>query len=95
LFENIQDKRVKHEKGYDLYLQIPEEDYFLIYEYVNYEAAFDILHQFLQIYEDDGRPDIIRVKHDKDNHTVNIKAILRYEGNKHTDMKMRPNYLKH
>lgn len=94
MLESIIDRRVKHDEGYDLYLEIPEKEYLQIYEDINTEAAEDILHQFLHLYQDDGRPNNIEIKHDKNNHTVNIKALLEYEDNDHTKEKILPNHLR-
>ncbi|KJF25471.1 hypothetical protein [Clostridium aceticum] len=93
MLESVLDRRVKHEGGYDLYLEIPEKEYLQIYEDVNNEAAENILKQFLQLHQDDGRPDHIEIKYDRNNHTINIKALLKYEGNDHTKADTLPNYL--
>lgn len=80
------ERRVKKDDGgYDLYLEIPEKEYLNIYEDVNDEAATNILKLFLGYHRDDGRPDSIKIKHDKANHSINIYAFLNYEDNTHTD----------
>lgn len=95
MLESVFDRRVKHETGYDLYLEMPEKEYLQIYEDINTESASDIVHQYLHLYQDDGRPEKVEIKHDKNNHTINIKTLLRYEGNDHTEEKILPNYLRH
>lgn len=86
MLESIFNRRVKHDTGYDLYLEIPEKEYLLLYEDVNNEGGKEILHQFLQLQQDDGRPHNIEINHNKKNHTINIKALLKYEGNDHTEV---------
>ncbi|AOY78447.1 hypothetical protein [Clostridium formicaceticum] len=95
MLESVSDRRVKHEAGYDLYLEIPEKEYLQIYEDVNNEAAETILKQFLQLHQDDGRPDHIEIKYDKNNHTINIKALLSYEGNDHTKAETLSDYVRY
>lgn len=95
MLESVFDRRVKHEVGYDLYLEIPEKEYLQIYEDVNNEAANDVVEQFLYLHQDDGRPQRVEVKHDKNNHTINIKALLTYEDNNHREAKILPNHLRH
>ncbi|SET42009.1 hypothetical protein SAMN05660297_02351 [Natronincola peptidivorans] len=95
MLESVFDRRIRHETGYDLYLEIPEKEYLQIYEEINNEAASDILQQFLQLHQDEGRPDYVEINYDKNNHTINIKALLRYEGNDHTAERILPNHLRH
>lgn len=84
MLNSIMERRVKRDDGYDLYLEIPEKEYLNIYEDVNEEAANNIIDLFLGYHRDDGRPESIKIKHDKGNHTINIYAFLDYLGNTHT-----------
>jgi len=38
----------------------------------------------LEHYQDDGRPQMVKINYDKDNHSINIQADLSYEENGHT-----------
>jgi len=53
------------------------------------------LYQFLHLYQDDGRPENVEIKHDKNNHMVNIKTLLKYEENDHAKEKNLPHYIRH
>lgn|GEM_PF-1140571 len=90
----IEDRRVRLEHGYDLYLEIPEDEYFLAYNDVNETAANNILSLYLSYHQDDGRAEHIEIRHDRNNHTVNIRAFLNYENNTHTDAEPRPKHLR-
>jgi len=93
MLESIYNRRIKHDAGYDLYLEVPESEYLLLYEDVSNEGGKEILQKFLQLQQDDGRPQNIEINHDKKNHIINIKALLQYEGNNHTEAENLPNYL--
>jgi len=84
MLNSILDKRVRKDQGYDLYLEIPEKEYFNVYEDVTEGNASNIVDIFLEHYQDDGRPEMIKVNYDKNNHKINIRATLSYEGNDHT-----------
>ncbi len=90
----IQDRRIRIEDGYALYLEIPEEEYFLAYDGINETAANNILSLYLNYHQDDGRAEQVEIRHDSNNHSVNIRAHLNYENNTHTDQKPRPNHLR-
>lgn len=94
MLNSILDRRVKKEHGYNLYLEMPEQEYFNVYESVNEKDARNILDLFLEYHQDDGRPQNINVSHNKNNSMVNINAFLSYEGNDHTDARVTPNYLR-
>ncbi|WP_129596728.1 hypothetical protein [Anaerophilus nitritogenes] len=94
MINSIQERRIKIENGYELYLEIPEKEYLFSYdENVSIENAKDLLSQYLQVHQDDARLDHVQIKHDKNNHSVNIKANLIYEGNDHTKAKYIPDHL--
>ncbi len=95
MLNSIQDRRVRTEHGYDLYLEIPEKAYLEVYEDVDHHSAENILKLYLEYYSDDGRPEELKVKHDRNNHTVNIHTHLVYENNTHTDAYVRPNPIRH
>ncbi|ABR49199.1 hypothetical protein Amet_3059 [Alkaliphilus metalliredigens QYMF] len=91
----IFERRVKMEEGYKLHLEIPEKEYLNVYEDVNEKAASEILQQFLAYHQDDGRVEEIKIKHDRNNHTVNIHTHLNYLGNDHTAQVGIPNHLRY
>ncbi|WP_053957587.1 hypothetical protein [Inediibacterium massiliense] len=94
MINSIQERRVKVKNGYQLYLEIPEKEYLFAYdENISTENAKDLLNQYLEVHQDDGRLDHVEIKHDKNNHSVNIKASLIYEGNDHTKGKYIPSHL--
>lgn len=95
MLNSIQDRRVKNEDGYDLYLEVPDKEYLQVYEDVNEDGANNILNLYLEYHSDEGRPQGLKIKHDTKNHTVNIHTRLTYEGNDHTDAYIRPNPIRH
>jgi len=85
LLNSILDRRVRKDKGYDLYLEIPQNEYFNVYEDVTEDNARNIVDLFLEHYQDDGRPQMVKVNYDKNNNSINIRVALSYEGNDHTE----------
>ena len=85
MINSILDRRVRKDHGYDLYLEIPQNEYFNVYENVTEENARNIVDLFLEHYQDDGRPNMVKVNYDKNNNSVNIRATLSYEGNDYTE----------
>ena len=94
LLNSIEDRRVRLEHGYDLYLEIPEDEYFNAYNGVNETAAHNILSLYLSYHQDDGRAEDVVIRHDKNNHSINIRAFLNYEDNTHTDAVPVANHLR-
>lgn len=95
MINSIIERRVKTNDKYKLYIEVPEEDYLLTYDRnISIENAKDILGQYLNVHQDDGRIENVEIKHDKNNHSINIKADLCYEGNDHTIAKYTQNYLR-
>lgn len=93
MLNSILDRRVRKDKGYDLYLEIPESEYFNFYEDVTEDNALNILELFLEYHNDDGRLQEVKINYDKNNNSINIRAALSYEGNDHTDPRIMPDYL--
>lgn len=85
MINSIIDRRVRKKEGYDLYLEVPEEEYFNFYKDVTEKEAHNILDLYLEHYQDDGRAENVKVNYDKGNHSINIKADLNYIGNDHTN----------
>lgn len=96
MINSISERRVKLKNKYKLYLEVPEKEYMLIYDdEISVKNARDILTQFLKYHQDDGRIENTEIKHDKNNHSINIEADLLYIGNDHTVQKNVPTYLNH
>ncbi|TDT51117.1 hypothetical protein [Fonticella tunisiensis] len=93
MLNSIRDKRIQRDGLYELTLQIPEDEYFSVYDTVTIESAQDILQQFLDYHQDDGRPDEVDINYNKNGHVVNITANLHYIGNEHTEPRHTPNRL--
>ena len=96
MLNSISERRIKLKDKYKLYLEVPEQEYMMVYnDEVSVKNARDILTQFLKYHQDDGRIENAQIKHDKNNHSINIEADLNYIGNDHTDPKTLPTYLNH
>lgn len=93
MLSSIRENRIQRDGLYEITLQIPEKDYFDVYTSVTVGSAHDILASYLDYHQDDGRPDSIDIKHNKNGHVVNITADLHYLGNAHTEPRHTPNRL--
>ncbi len=86
MLNSIREVRVRNKKGlYDLTLEIPEKEYFLVYNDVNQESAHNIIKQYLVHREDDARPENIAIDYDRNKHMVSLTSELHYLENDHTD----------
>ncbi len=86
MLNRIRETRTRDEDGiYTLTLEIPEKEFFLVYNDVDNESANDLLKQYLVFRQDDARLATVDIKHDKNNHMVNVVSELNYLGNDHTD----------
>lgn len=95
MLNSISERRVKLSDKYKLYIEIPDEEYLMIYNGdISVENARDVLWQYLQYHQDDARVENVEINHDRDNHSINIEADLIYVGNDHTTGRYRPNYLR-
>lgn len=81
MFNESRESRIKKENGYHLTLQIPENEYFFVYDSVSQQNATEIINHYLKIRQDDGQPRNIDIKHNKNAHVVNVEADLNYIGN--------------
>lgn len=84
LFNRIREKRIERDGQYELTLQIPEDEYFDVYDTVKAEAANEILSNYLTLKQDDGRVGEVNISHNKNGHVVKIITDLHYTGNEHT-----------
>jgi hypothetical protein len=85
LFNSIREKRIQRDGQYELTLQIPENEYFDVYDTIKAEAAHEILSNYLTLKQDDGRVGEINISHNKSGHMVKITTELHYIGNDHTE----------
>jgi hypothetical protein len=85
--------RIRKGDIYNLILEVPEREYFQIYEDLGSEAAEDILQQYLVYHGDDGRYSDVEIQYNKNTHIVSIHADLRYDDNDHTEMPYLPPHL--
>jgi len=96
LLNSISERRIKLKDKYKLYLEIPEKEFLTVYDReIGVKNARDLLSQYLYYHRDDGRIEAVEIKHDKNNHSINIEAELWYVGNEHTVQEPRPDYLNH
>lgn len=93
MLNRIRERRIERDGIYELTLQIPEDEYFNVYDDVTEYSATEILGNYLTKYQDDARFDNVRIKHNKNGHVVDIKAELRYIDNDHTDASPIPDML--
>ncbi|RKD31463.1 hypothetical protein [Thermohalobacter berrensis] len=88
MLNSIVESRKREENGiYRLNLSVSEKAYFSVYDSVNEDAGYEIIDQYLNYHQDDGRPEKVQVKYNKNSHIINISAELHYTDNKHTDPK--------
>ena len=86
MLNRIRETRTRDEKGiYTLTLEIPEKEFFLVYNDVDNESANDLLKQYLIFRQDDARLATVDINHDRNNHMINVVSELNYLGNDHTD----------
>lgn len=78
---------------YGIILDVPDKEYFEIYNDLDNEAAEDILKQYMTYHGDDGRYSDVSIIHNKDSHIVSIHAKLHYEENDHTEQFNLPHHL--
>lgn len=94
MLNSIFERRVRHEDGYDLILEIPEREFYQIYENLDEGSAEEVISTFLEYHQDDGTPSDIEIKHNKNTHIVTISAMLNYLDNDHTPEHVLPHYLR-
>ncbi|SEF74805.1 hypothetical protein SAMN05660865_00921 [Caloramator fervidus] len=93
MLNRIRERRIQRDGLYEITLQIPEDEYFSVYDSVTEYNAVEILGNYLMKYQDDARFDNVRIKHNKNGHVVDIKADLHYLKNDHTDASPIPDML--
>lgn len=78
---------------YNITLEVPEDEYFLIYEDLDREAAEDILKQYMTYHADEGRYSDVSIHHYRNINIVSIRAKLHYDENDHTEQFVIPHHL--
>ncbi|HHY83253.1 MAG TPA: hypothetical protein GX505_11365 [Clostridiales bacterium] len=85
MYNSILESR-KFENGvYQITLRISEDDYFSVYDALNEKDAAALLENYLKYRADDGRPENISLKYNKNEHMVTIQSDLHYLGNNKTE----------
>jgi hypothetical protein len=78
---------------YAVILQIPQDEYFSVYDSINDNAATEIVKNYLYYRGDDGRPEKVKITHNHNDKIVNINLYLYYTGNDHTEIFRTPDIL--
>ena len=84
MLNSILERRTLKDGLYGIELTLHENEYFMVYDNISQENAQEIVDNYLVRSQDDGRPDDIQIKHDKNQHIVTIQANLHYTGNDKT-----------
>jgi hypothetical protein len=93
MISSIRENRIRRDELYEITLQMPENEYFDAYEGISVPAAEEILQNYLRYHQDDGRPENIHIKHNKNGHVINVTAELHYLGNDHSKQESIPDIL--
>lgn len=94
MLDRIRENRIQRDGLYEITLQVPENEYFIVYDSISSEAAYEILGNYLSYHQDDARPEEVKIVHNKNAHMVNINANLHYTGNDHSGkVKVTPDTL--
>lgn len=88
MYNSIAEERVKKNNGYHVSLKIPRNDYVAVYgSDVTTTHAEEVLENYLQRKEDDGRIQNVAIHDQRNQNRIEIEADLNYEENEHTDYK--------
>lgn len=93
MFNSICERRMQSKGMYAVILQIPEDEYFTVYDTITDLSAKEIVENYLNYRGDDGRPEKISINHDPTNRLVSINLYLYYTGNDHTEIFKTPQFL--
>ena len=84
--DNMKEMRNKVQDGkYNLTLEVAEGAYFGTYDDVDTKSGEDLVRNYLRSNSDDARFNDIKIKYNKNRHTVRVTAELNYDNNTHTD----------
>ncbi len=84
MLNSILEIRKWDDEQHRILLQIAEKDYFSVYDSLNDSNAEEILENYLKYRADDGRPEEVKISHDKNKHIVEVDAVVNYLGNEKT-----------
>lgn len=86
MLNSIKETRTRDDNGiYELLLEVPEKDFFIAYDEIDRDSAYDLLKQYLVYKQDDGRPEDIEINHNKETNIITIVTKLHYLGNDYTE----------
>ncbi len=85
MLNSILERRIMKDGFYGIELTLHENEYFMVYDNINQENAREIINNYLVRSQDDGRPEDVQIKHNKNQRLVTIQANLHYTGNDKTD----------
>ena len=84
--DNIREMRSKVEDGvYNLTLEVADGDYFGTYNDVDIKSGEDLVRNYLRSNSDDANFNDIKIKYNKNRHTVRVTVELNYNNNDNTD----------
>ena len=84
--DNMKEMRNKVQDGkYNLTLEVAEGAYFGTYDDVDTKSGEDLVRNYLRSNSDDANFNDIKIKNNKNRHTVRITAELNYDNNVHSD----------
>ncbi|QJA09975.1 hypothetical protein HF520_14405 [Romboutsia sp. CE17] len=84
--DNMREMRKKRQDGkYELTLEIGDSAYFGTYEDVDLKSGEDLVRNYLRTNSDDASFDDIKIKYNKNRHTVRVTAELDYITGDHKD----------
>ena len=84
MLDNILDQRIFKNGLYDVTLTLHEDEYFAVYDHISQENAKELVKNYLLRRQDDGRPENVQIKHNKNQRIVTIEAYLHYSDNEKT-----------
>ena len=86
IMDNMREMRSKVEDGvYNLTLEVADRAYFGTYNDVDIKSGEDLVRNYLRSNSDDANFNDIKIKYNKNRHTVRVTAELNYNNNDHTD----------
>lgn len=84
MLNSVLESRISRDGLTQIVLEMPEKEYFQMYDQLNDEIARDLLQQYLLYHNDDGRMGSVKIRYDKSDHIVRISSFLQYLGNEKT-----------
>ena len=86
VMDNMKEMRNTVQDGkYNLTLEVAEGAYFGTYDDVDTKSGEDLVRNYLRSNSDDANFNDIKIKYNKNRHTVRVTAELNYDNNVHSD----------